>query len=123
MTILDTMTVEQLQGTYSDYHKELYGFRPRSMSPDQWTNADWLRSGIAALDAAAPAIIEAEAAQEAASITEFEHRVAALMHVNACNRAAAVHCIMDKNDKFDQGYTEYLSGIPYGYIARTTPGV
>ena len=48
----DTMTrVEELQSVYSDFYKEVYGFRPRSMSTENWNSEAWLEGVIADLHA------------------------------------------------------------------------
>jgi hypothetical protein len=37
------LSVEELQGYYSDFHKDFYGFRPRGFgTPEQWNDRDWL---------------------------------------------------------------------------------
>ena len=43
--------VEELQSLYSDFHKEVYGFRPRTMSKENWNSKSWLDSVIADLHA------------------------------------------------------------------------
>ncbi len=43
--------VEELQSLYSDFHKEVYGFRPRTMSKENWSSKSWLDSVIADLHA------------------------------------------------------------------------
>lgn len=43
--------VEQLQETFSDFHKDVHGFRPRWMSDDQWNSEAWLEQEIQALHA------------------------------------------------------------------------
>ena len=40
-------SVEELQGYYSDFHKDYYGFRPRGFgTPEQWNDRDWLIAQI-----------------------------------------------------------------------------
>ena len=34
--------VEELQGYYSDFHKDFYGFRPRGASEEQWNSKQFL---------------------------------------------------------------------------------
>ena len=34
--------VEALQGYYSDFHKDFYGWRPRGATPEQWTSKQFL---------------------------------------------------------------------------------
>jgi hypothetical protein len=46
---LDTLSVDDLQSYFSDFHKDFYGFRPRSATPEQWRSADWLKSSITAI--------------------------------------------------------------------------
>jgi hypothetical protein len=36
------MDVEELQGYFSDFHKDYYGFRPRFATTEQWNNREWL---------------------------------------------------------------------------------
>ena len=38
--------VEELQGYFSDFHKDFYGFRPRFASPEQWRDREWLETEI-----------------------------------------------------------------------------
>jgi hypothetical protein len=38
--------VEQLQGYFSDFHKDFYGMRPRFGSPEQWRDREWLETEI-----------------------------------------------------------------------------
>ena len=39
-------SVEELQGYYSDFHKDFYGSRPRGASVEQWDNKEFLVSQI-----------------------------------------------------------------------------
>jgi len=45
----DMTRVEELQSLYSDFHKEVYGFRPHSMSEANWNSEVWLDGVIADL--------------------------------------------------------------------------
>ena len=36
------LSVEDLQGYYSDFHKDFYGWRPRSATPEQWRDRGFL---------------------------------------------------------------------------------
>jgi hypothetical protein len=39
--------VEELQGYFSDFHKDFYGFRPRTLGSDEdWSNRSWLEAQI-----------------------------------------------------------------------------
>lgn len=39
-------SAEELQGYYSDFHKDFYGFRPRFATEDQWTSKQYLVTQI-----------------------------------------------------------------------------
>jgi hypothetical protein len=41
---------EQLHQTWSDYHKEVNGFRPRFGTPEELASPGWLKDQIAKLD-------------------------------------------------------------------------
>lgn len=36
------LSVDELQGYYSDFHKDFYGWRPRGATPEQWRNREFL---------------------------------------------------------------------------------
>ena len=40
------LTVDQLQGYYSDFHKDFYGWRPRGATPEQWRDRAFLVAQI-----------------------------------------------------------------------------
>ena len=42
-------SVEELQGYYSDFHKDYYGWRPRTASPAQWQSREFLETQINAI--------------------------------------------------------------------------
>lgn len=42
-------TVEELQSYLSDFHKDFYGFRPRSATVEQWRSRDYLEAAINAI--------------------------------------------------------------------------
>ena len=41
--------VEELQGYFSDFHKDFYGTRPRFATPEQWRDREWLEASINAI--------------------------------------------------------------------------
>jgi hypothetical protein len=43
---LDKYSVEELQGYFSDFHKDFYGSRPRFATPEQWRSREWLVTSI-----------------------------------------------------------------------------
>lgn len=114
----DLPEVDRLKGYYSDYHKELYGFRP----PLAGLTVEDLKAEIAALDAAAPAIWDEEKAREEAAINSFLQRVESIKAAGAGDFETAVRWMMDAEDDpyctADPGYFEYLYGLPYGFLVH-----
>jgi hypothetical protein len=49
MDEFNNMSVAELQGYYSDFHKSLYGYRPRCHTAEQWYNGAWLQHEINSL--------------------------------------------------------------------------
>jgi predicted deacylase len=49
MDYLSKYSVEELQGYFSDFHKDFYGFRPRYATPEQWRDREWLEAAINAI--------------------------------------------------------------------------
>lgn len=43
--------VEKLQDTFSDFYKDVHGFRPRFPTSEQWNSAEWLQQQIDSLHA------------------------------------------------------------------------
>jgi predicted deacylase len=41
--------VEELQGYFSDFHKDFFGFRPRYATPEQWRSREYLEAAINAI--------------------------------------------------------------------------
>jgi hypothetical protein len=46
---LEQYSVEELQGYFSDFHKDFFGFRPRYATPEQWRSREYLEAGINAI--------------------------------------------------------------------------
>ena len=46
----DLTMLEDLQSFWSDYHKDYYGFRPRSATSDKLNSVEWLKEQIADID-------------------------------------------------------------------------
>ena len=51
MRTFDTMSVDELQSYFSDFHKDFYGYRPRFATNEQWVNRDWLVERIEVIHA------------------------------------------------------------------------
>ena len=43
--------LEDLQSHYSDFYKDVHGFRPRSSTDEQWNSEEWLQGEIDGLHA------------------------------------------------------------------------
>lgn len=111
--------LEKAQSTYSDYHKSVYGFRPRGMSDAQWNSVEWLDAAIADLDRAWPAIEAEERAAEERCIAKLEARIADAIALGARDREAAIRWIdQAEGADGDREYLCYLVGVPYGYFLK-----
>jgi len=42
----DYTKLEDLQSHYSDFYKDVHGFRPRSSTDEQWNSEEWLQCEI-----------------------------------------------------------------------------
>jgi len=49
MDYLSKYSVEELQGYFSDFHKDFFGFRPRYATPEQWRSREYLEASINAI--------------------------------------------------------------------------
>ena len=106
--------LEQAQCTYSDFHKDAYGFRPRNDISD-WTLEDFDREFAVFARVCEENRIQEEAA-EAEAIVRFEDRVTNLMHTGT-NRARVVAWLMDaEGANGDYEYFCFTQGLPYGYF-------
>jgi hypothetical protein len=106
--------LEQAQCTYSDFHKDAYGFRPRN-DVSNWTLEDFDREFAIFARVCEQNRIQEEAA-EAEAIVRFEDRVTNLMHTGT-NRARVIAWLMDAegvNGDFE--YFCFTQGLPYGYF-------
>lgn len=113
--------------TFSDLHKDAYGFRPGSQyygwlrtATDDEKQAEWDRL-IAVMERSIAR--DAELTREA--IARFEKSVTMTVALGALERTTAVQWLIqaEGNINGDLSYFEYLQGIPYGYINMTTTGV
>jgi hypothetical protein len=49
MSEFNKYSVEELQGYFSDFHKDFYGSRPRFATEEQWNSREWLETSINAI--------------------------------------------------------------------------
>jgi len=105
--------LESLASHYSDYHKDVYGFRPTYGE----VTVEALQTAIAELDRIAPAIWEAEAVNQRENVARTEERIAEFIRLGAESRAAAIRWLNDaEGSDGDMEYLCYLLDIPYGYF-------
>ena len=106
--------LEQAQCTYSDFHKDAYGFRPRN-DISNWTLEDFDREFAVFARVCEENRIQ-EAAAEAEAIVRFEDRVLTLMHTGT-NRERVIAWLMDaEGANGDYEYFCFTQGLPYGYF-------
>jgi len=106
--------LEQAQCTYSDFHKDAYGFRPRN-DISNWTLEDFDREFAIFARVCEENRIQEEAA-EAEAIVRFEDRVTNLMHTGT-NRQRVIAWLMDAEGvNGDYEYFCFTQGLPYGYF-------
>jgi len=107
--------LEQAQCTYSDFHKDAYGFRPRGIDTSTWTLEDFEKEFAVFARVCEQNRIEQEAA-EAEAIIRFEDRVLNLMHTGT-NRERVIAWLMDaESANGDFEYFCFTQGLPYGYF-------
>jgi len=107
--------LEQAQCTYSDFHKDAYGFRPRGIDTSTWTLEDFEKEFAVFARVCEQNRIEREAA-EAEAIIRFEDRVLNLMHTGT-NRERVIAWLMDaESANGDFEYFCFTQGLPYGYF-------
>ena len=123
-----------LAGYYSDYYKEVYGFRPRHMAmcacdyPDHAALVDamsHLKRLVDGLDAYAPTVFAQREADTKKAIDDFEAYVRGCIESGATSRADAIAWICDSYDvanmegQMGWEHLEYLLDIPFGYIQNS----
>lgn len=111
--------LEELQSIFSDFDKEVHGFRPRWMSNEQWNSIEWLGNAIRELEAEAKVVFAAEAEAEQINIKKFEETVSAVIAAGAKDRETALRWMMDGSDaNGDWQFYCYLCGLPYDYFNK-----
>lgn len=113
----DYTELEKAQTIYSDEYKAVHGVRPRF-------TADWtLEQFDKAFDSLAEeAKLEAEwqREREAIAVKDFEAAIATTMETCNCDRETAWRYLKDAegDDWYDDGYYEYNTGLPRGYLEK-----
>ena len=116
MALWEDMTeLEQAEATYSDMHKDAYGFRPRDVT-EGWTLEQYEAEFAILEKAIAESIAETREYQQACSEI-FEERVLDVIASGAGDRETALRWIMDGSEAGgDWEYFCFLNGLSYGYF-------
>lgn len=108
--------VEQLCCDYSDFHKEVYGFRARL--PVDISEAD-AKAAFAELAKAAKIEFARRDEEELQAIVKFEALVTKTIANGARTREIALRWIMDASDcNGDWDFLSYNHGIPFDYFKK-----
>ncbi len=112
-------TRQEMIDSFSDFHKDAYGFRPRwdygSLSLEE------LKSHFDSFeDACRQNAIDADL-REKAGIKAFKTLLEKIMKMCSCDEKKAVKYLMDaEDDPYIQGgdldYFNYIYDLPYGYV-------
>ena len=110
-------TVEKLQCEYSDYHKDVYGFRPEVTS--MWESEEWLQTQLDNLAKFAQLAWDAERKQEEEAIRAFEEQVQFTIEQGAKSRENALRWIAEAcNYLGDWEAVCYEYNLPCNYFTK-----
>ena len=115
---MEYTALENLQSEYSDFFKEVHGFRPRFMSDEQWSSEQWLSDAILGLAFEAQEKRDREDEAYAQNIDRLENEIVDLIQTQEVDRETAIRWIMDADDIDDVGMFEFRRGVPYGYLEQ-----
>jgi hypothetical protein len=111
-----------LQCTFSDFYKEVHGFRPRFASAEEWNSEAWLEQQMQDLGEEAKVVFAREEASQKQAIAAFEERVAATIAAGAQTRDTAIRWLFEaEEDQYVMGDPDYYCfnhGLPYGYFRK-----
>ena len=110
--------LESLQSTYSDIHKDVYGFRPRHDTTEDWNSESYLESAIADLVIRLDEVVKQEEEDQKQAIARFENQIER-MRRRRIDRATALGWVHDaEGTDGDNEYLCYKLGLPYGYFVK-----
>ena len=108
--------LEELQSTYSDIHKDVYGTRPRHDTTEDWNSESYLESAIADLVIRLDEVVKQEKEDQKQAIARFENQIER-MRRRRIDRATALGWVHDaEGTDGDNEYLCYKLGLPYGYF-------
>lgn len=106
---------------YSDFHKDVYGFRPRGEAWQAWLNMtdEQKQQRWESMQAQLEADEADEKRQEAEAIINFEDVISNLIADGHADRKSAVQWLHSLHNTLnDNDYLCYKFGIPYGYLDK-----
>ena len=105
---------EQLITTYSDFYKEVHGYRPSIRVHDSVQD---LKLKLEYLNDEAKIVFDEEGKRRSEAITEFEELVDSIKATCNCDRDTAVRFIMDTEEvDGDKEYLCFKMNLPYKYF-------
>jgi hypothetical protein len=115
----DEMTeLEQAASDFSDFYKDVHGFRPRHYDFSSWTIVDFDRE-FALLSKASEREAAFEAEQQAQCAAAVEARISANIAIGAKDRETAIRWLHEAHEtNGDSEYLCYLLGVKYGYFNK-----
>lgn len=108
-----------LSGTYSDAHKDAYGFRDRTPFKVNVTlqqKIEFYRTEIERLSAVIARQMEEEEKQERKNVAKFELRLAQTMVLCNCSKQDAMRHIMVAENCNDVRELRYVLNLPFKYF-------
>lgn len=113
--------LEQAQATYSDMHKDAFGFRPRGIDTSNWT-LEKFEEEFEDLGKIIDRAEQARKEHERNAVVAFEQRIIDLIEVGAKDRATAMKWIHQSVDTDgDDEYLAWILGLPYQYFKKVQP--
>ena len=114
----DMTELEQAQATYSDMHKDAYGFRPRGVDTSSWT-LEQFQEEFVILGQAIDREETARKAAESKAVELFERRIAELISTGAKDSEMAMRWIHEAEEtNGDNDYLAWTLGLPYQYFRK-----
>lgn len=108
--------LEELESTYCDLHKDVYGVKARWYRAESVEKA---RADIDRLQESLQVVMAQEREEQAQAIKDFEKRIDTLLECGASDRATAVRWIHQARDSDGtDDHLCWLLGLPFGYQIR-----
>lgn len=111
-------SIEQLLASYSDVHKDAYGFRSPPPARYLDMSEEELQAEFDKMYKVIGQNIQEEKALEEQAVLEFEDRIQGLLVSGCSSRYHAIDTLMDMEGALDLEHLEYLCGLPYNYLKK-----